>query len=615
MTKERTAGRLAGNGPASTLALFQSGHTVTGRFANAAPGCPAGAPRQRSAPAQRRFERLGCGGICCTLVSRRAHRNRKRETSVEDSSAWFASLRDDLLPEEVDVIVVGAGASGSVVAARLSDDPTRTVLLLEAGSFTPTPETETPGLAFYALGEETLYPNPTVPQVNAAHRTMAIPTGRGLGGGSSVNLLAWFQGHPDDYDAWARSGAAGWSWRDVQPILRRIERHERGPSEYHGDDGPIRIGTPRDVDLSQMAFVAAGEQVGLSVSDDLNGRQRSGVGLSDVNIHDGVRHSVVDGYLLPRRRRANLHVRLGVSVDKVVIDGGRARGVQLADGRVVMARRRVVLAAGALRSPLLLMRSGVGPPEHLRDHDIPVIAPVEGVGRNLHDHPIVAPVWTVESGRTLLDAGDAPSARAYRLLRRGPLSGLPTACALFDVDEPANTAPSIQALLYLVGLSAEMTPLAQPAASVTVALLTPFSRGSVRLASSAADTAPEVDPAYLSDPRDLPRLRAGVRRVQHLMATTAMREVCGDAIRPDNGLSDSALDDWIAENLQTQWHPVGTCRMGTDADSVVSPRLEVHGVEGLSVADASVMPSITRGNTHAPSIMIGERAADFLEHA
>ena len=531
---------------------------------------------------------------------------------MDDHQAWFTRLREDPVPTEADVIVVGAGAAGSVVAAKLSDDPDRTVLLLEAGSGAPTAETGTPGQAFAALSDEILYANPTVVQHNAANRTMAIPTGRGLGGGSFVNLMAWFQGHPEDYDGWGRSGATGWFWQDVLPVLRRVEHHERGPSIHHGADGPMRVGTPRDLEPSHLAFVAAGDQVGLPVTDDLNGAQRSGVGLADANIRDGQRHSVVDGYLLPRRSRDNLQVRLGVRVDRVLIEGGRARGVQLADGAVVMARRHVVLAAGALRSPQLLMRSGIGPPAHLREHRIDVMSALEGVGRNFHDHPMVAPVWTVETGPTFLDAGNAPSARAYRLLRRGPLSRFATGCAMFDVAEPASSAPTVQALIYLLGLDADMAPMREPAASVTVALLTPASRGTVRLASVHPDAAPEVDPAYLSDPRDLPRLRAGVRRVQELMAAPAMREVCGDAIRPDAGISDSALDQWIAENLQTQWHPVGTCRMGVDADSVVSPRLDVHGVDGLTVADASVMPAITRGNTHAPSIMIGERAAEFL---
>jgi choline dehydrogenase len=298
-------------------------------------------------------------------------------------------------------------------------------------------------------------------------------------------------------------------------------------------------------------------------------------------------------------------------VDRVLLDGDRAIGVRLADGRSIRARQEVVLTAGALRTPHLLMLSGIGPRDQLGRHGIELLVDSAEVGSGLQDHPMVVAVWSVISGRTLLDAGDEPSTRAYRLLRRGPLSGLPTSGAMFPLEGDGDAA-TVQALFYLLGLGPGLAPMPEPAASVTIGLLTPFSRGTVGLDSADPSAAPRIDPGFLTDARDLPRLRAGLRRVQELMGAPAMREVCGEALIPDASLDDEDLDGWLIDNVLTQWHPVGTCRMGDDPQAVVTSRLEVNGVRGLVVADASVMPAITRGNTHAPTIMIAERAAEFI---
>ncbi|MEU4657024.1 GMC family oxidoreductase N-terminal domain-containing protein [Streptomyces sp. NPDC023723] len=521
-------------------------------------------------------------------------------------------ITEDRLPEQVDVVVVGAGSAGSVVASRLSQRPGRRVLLVEAGSALPTEKSATPGDAFAALSPDNLHAATTPPQHALDGRTITLATGSGLGGSSSVNLLAWFHGHPADYRGWAGSGAAGWDWNDVQPVFRRIEDHAGGPDRFHGAGGPMVIDAPRDLEPSHLALLAAGAEIGLPVTRDFNGEHRTGVGIVPVNVRDGRRHGVVDGYLNPAAGRDNLRAALGIRVARVLIERGRAVGVVLGSGQVVRAEERVVLTAGALRTPQLLMLSGIGPAQHLREHGIEVVLDSPRVGQGLQDHPMVPAVWAITSGRTYLDAHDEASVRAYRLSRRGPLAHFATVGAMLPLSED-GPAPSVQALFYLLGLDGRMRPLARPAATATISLLTPHSRGSVRLSSADIADEPVVDPNYLGDPRDLPRLRQGVERIQELMRAHALDEIVGERLFPPPDAAGPEIDDWIRANVQTQWHPTGTVRIGRDATLPADERLAIRGVAGLSVADASVMPSVPRGNTQAPTIMVAERAASFID--
>ncbi len=467
----------------------------------------------------------------------------------------------------------------------------------------------TPGTALQLIGSDAMYGNDTVAQAALGGRTVPLPTGRGLGGGSSVNTMTWFQGHPADYDGWREAGAAGWGWDEMLPVVRRVEHHILGSGPFHGAGGPMTIDFARDVNPSAAAFIAAGEQLGLPVSRDLNGADRTGFGVAQSNIRDGARHSVVDGYLRPALGRPNLVVRTGVPVTQVLFDGRRAAGVSLRAGGRVTARRGVILAAGALRTPQLLMLSGVGPADHLNAHGIPVLADLPGVGSNLQDHPMITPAWPVTAGTTLLDARDEPSAAAYRLVRRGPLASVAQAVAMLPLR---GAAPDLQVLFTLKGFEPGLVPIARPAATALTVLLTPASRGTVRLRSADPEDAPVVDPAYLSDERDRKALRQGLDQVRALFRAPALASVCGPALFPSPSADESELDAFITESLVSIWHPVGTCRMGRAADAVVSPRLSVHGLENIYVADASVMPAITRGNTHAPAIMIAEKAASLI---
>ena len=527
------------------------------------------------------------------------------------------------IPGEVDVVVVGAGAAGCVLAARVSEQPDCRVLLLEAGRTTGLePDARIPGAAMRLWGGETSWGDSSIPQEQLRGRRIALPQGRGLGGGSSMNGMAWFQGHPLDYDGWHAEGAAGWSWEDVRPVFRAIERSEfadGADGERHGAAGPMRVSRTRDVSALPLSFLAAGAELGLPVVEDFNGARCEGSGLVQATINDGRRHSVVDGYLLPAIDRSNLTARTETLVTSIVIEQGRATGVECVDARGqvhrVAARRAVVLTAGALRTPQLLMLSGIGPADHLRDQGLDVVRDLPAVGANLHDHPMVPTIWPVIDGSPLWSTVSEQDTRAYRLLRRGPLASF-TQATLKTRTRQDLPAPNIQLTLGLIALDRDRRVYDRPAVTCAVSLLTPASRGEVRLASADPTAAPLVNPNFLHDRADRDTLLDGLLLAQRLFQTPSLKAATGGTALDPHSWDDEALAAVIRDRCGSEWHPVGTCRMGTDpAAAVDSDTMAVNGILGLHVGDASVMPSIPRANTHAPTIMVAERAAHLIREA
>ena len=512
---------------------------------------------------------------------------------------------------EVDVVVVGGGSAGCVLAARLSEDPDRRVALLEVGGPEAGEDVTVPARAWLLPAGDLVRPAPTVPQEAVGGRVVPLVTGRVLGGGSSVNAMLWFQGHPQDYDGWAAGGAAGWDAAAMRSAFARVEDHELGAAGGHGSLGPMPVTGPRHLHPLALPFLRAGVEQGWALSEDLSGTRRTGVALTSSNIRDGRRHSVVDGYLSPVSHRPNLTLLTGARASAVVVDRDRAVGVRVrsADGSTleVSARDGVVLSAGALGTPQLLMLSGIGPAAHLGENGLPVVRDLPAVGEHLQDHLSVPVPFLVDDAVVL----PADPEGDYRLARRGPLSSLGQVVAAVRAGEaPADAPPELVLALGLTGAQAGLPSADGPGGAWAVGLLEPDSRGTVRLAPDDPAGDLVVDPRYLTAPRDRPRLREGVRAAFRLLAADSVRGLVTPAVPvPED---DAALDSFVDSVLGTFYHPVGTARMGTGADTVVDPRLRVHGVGGLWVADASVMPRITRALPHASTIAIAERAAQLI---
>src|ERR1700722_539021 len=521
-----------------------------------------------------------------------------------------------------DYIIVGAGSAGCVLANRLSEDPSVRVLLLEAGGSDRSLKIKIPAAFPEQFHSKLDWDFATEPEPHVDERSLYIPRGKALGGSSSMDAMLYVRGRPLDYDGWEGQGAPGWGDADVLPYFIKAEDNVRGPSEFHGTGGPLRVSEQRSPRPMSRRLLDGAEAAGIPRIADYNGPEQDGVSMFQVTQNGGARFSAADAYLRPARTRPNLEVRTKVTVLGVELDGERAVGVRLRKGRsgvnVVRAEREVILCAGAIGSPQLLMLSGIGAGEELRAAGVQARHELPGVGRNLQDHPFVTVLWEVSDEDTLYGA-DKPKPLAEWLLRHsGKLSSTVAEVVAFTRTRGGLAAADIQfhmGAAYYEDHGAETFD--GHCTVIAPVLVSPQARGQVWLRSADPTAKPRIITNTLSEPDDVRSLVAGVRLAREIAAQTPLKDVVLRELKPGpTAVEDSDLEADLRGRLMLIYHPVGTARMSdTHPQAVVDSSLRVHGLQGLRVIDASVMPTITGGNTNAPTIMIAERGADLIRDA
>ncbi len=500
-----------------------------------------------------------------------------------------------------DVVVVGSGSAGAVVARRLVDAGA-SVVLLEAGGPDVNPAIHDPARLFELWDGEQDWAYRTVPQAACAGRELHWPRGKVVGGSSALNGMIYARGHRSDYDTWAYLGNEGWGFDDVLPLFRRSEDFDRGASAYHGAGGPVRVLSRYEPHPVNAAAVAAAQEAGIPFNDDHNGEHLEGVAFAQLTIKDGLRHGVASAFLAPIADAPGLELVTGAHARRLLFEDGRCSGVEFVRAGAieqVRASAEVVVCGGAVESPKLLLLSGIGPAAELARLGIEVVADVPGVGRNLHDH-VLSPVIYAAS-------------RAVP----PPLAGLqPLHSHLFWHSRAGLPGPDIQPLFFHLPLYLEGMEGPPDGYTLMAGIIRPASRGSLTLASADPAAPPLLDPGYLRCDADLDALVAAIELCREIGRQDALSPWRGSELHPGPGVqSADELRDYVRRTAITYHHQVGTCAMGVGEEAVVDPQLRVRGVEGLRVADASVMPLVTSGNTHAPAMMIGERAADLVREA
>ena len=530
-----------------------------------------------------------------------------------------------MAPQEFfDYIVVGAGSSGAVLAGRLSEDPAIRVLLLEAGPADQSFWIHLPigyGKTMWSRKYNWCYS--TDPEPNMNGRQIYWPRGKTLGGSSSINGLIYIRGQREDYDAWAQAGNAGWGYEDVLPYFIRSEYNQRGPSTYHGGDGPLRVSDIGERHPLIEGFIQGAQALGVPRTEDFNGAEQHGAGYYQLNTWRGWRWSTAKAYLAPAHGRPNLSVQTEAQATKLILEGKRAVGVQYRQGGVLKtarAKAEVLLCAGAIQSPQLLELSGIGSAAHLQAKGVPVVHHLPGVGENLQDHLQMRLLFECSQPITTNDAlnswiGQVRLGWQWLRHRSGPLAvGINQGGCFMASNGDRSARPDIQ--FHVATLSADMAGgKVHPYSGFTMSVcqLRPESRGSIHIRSNDPFEPPHMQPNYLSAELDQHTAVAAIRSARAIAATKAMRQYVKREVKPGPDANDeAALLDFCRNNGATIFHPSGTCRMGQDALSVVDTRLRVHGMQGLRVVDCSAMPTLVSGNTNAPAVMMAEKAVDMI---
>jgi choline dehydrogenase len=528
--------------------------------------------------------------------------------------------------EEFDYVIVGAGSAGCVMANRLSADPTKTVCLIEAGKKDTSVLIKMPA----GVGAILKKPNPlnwffyTEPQKNLNNRPLYWPRGKGWGGSSSINGMIYIRGHARDYDQWRQTGLTGWGYDDVLPYFKKSEHHEAGESAFHGGEGPLGVTEARMHDSVYQSFIDAGLAAGFPETEDFNGDEQEGMGSYQLTIADGERFSAARAYLHPiAGKRDNLTIHSTGLVTRILVDGKRAVGVETAVGRgqkkrIIKARSEVIVCAGAVQSPQLLQLSGIGDPKELKAHGIEVVHASPQIGKNLQDHLDVLVVhemtqklsaYSKQAGLKKLVVG-----LDFMLRRKGAGTDNFLHAGAFLKSREGLDRPDIQLhLVNAIMMDHGMTEIKKDGFTIHACQLRPESRGEIGLNSASPFDTPRIDPNYLDSEEDRRVLRDSIKMVRSICSQGALDHLRGPEIAPGADIvSDGDIDAHIREHAETIYHPVGTVRMGADADSPLDGALKLRGMDGLRVVDASVMPTLIGGNTNAPTIMIAEKAADLI---